>query len=419
MTDWKNRIVGQGEEDPRKIVGNPRNWRIHPLAQGRGLEGVLGEIGWIAPVTINRTTGYCLDGHLRVALAVKRGAKSVPVQYVELNEAEEALALATLDPLSAMAETDADKLGELLEQIQTDDAAVEALLAGVAERAGIEADEDIPEDPGPQVDRAEELQEKWRVQRGQVWQIGKHRLMCGDSTSEQDVGRLMGEARAGLMNTDPPYGVGYANDERPHPGVAKPRVAKDEFHDEELQRFLESAFGAAVHKALLPNAAWYLWHAHLTQGFFAAAAAAAAAVILHRQIIWVKPVLLLGRGQYHWKHEPCFMGWVRGHEPPDYGLGNGERVQTTVWEISPISAAERREFNHSTPKPVGLFTIPIIKHLRQNEACYDPFTGTGPQFVAAEQTGRICYGMEIEPKYCAVTLERLALMGLEPRLCNA
>jgi hypothetical protein len=189
--------------------------------------------------------------------------------------------------------------------------------------------------------------------------------------------------------------------------VAKPRVANDKLQEEKLQAFLEAAFGPAANIALAPNAAWYLWHAHLTQGFFAAAAAAvAAAVILHRQIIWVKPVLLLGRGQYHWKHEPCFMGWVRGHEPPDYGRGNGERDQTTVWEIASVTQAERKKFDHSTPKPVGLFAIPIIKHLRREEICYDPFAGSGPQVIAAEQLERRCYGMEIDPRYCDVIVER-------------
>jgi site-specific DNA-methyltransferase (adenine-specific) len=183
-------------------------------------------------------------------------------------------------------------------------------------------------------------------------------------------------------------------------------VANDALCDAELQSFLESAFRAATGAALADNAAWYLWHAHLTQGFFAAAAAAAANVVLHRQIIWVKPVLLLGRGQYHWKHEPCFMGWVEGHQPPDYGLGKGERTQTTVWEIASVTQAERKEFNQSTPKPVGLFSTPIIKHLLPTEIAYDPFAGTGPQVIAAEQLGRRCYAMDIAPACCQCIIDR-------------
>lgn len=246
---------------------------------------------------------------------------------------------------------------------------------------------------------------------GDLFELGMHRLLCGDCTVAGDVARLMGPERAGLMNIDPPYGVAYANDDRPNPGVAKPRVAKprvakDELRDATLQTFLESAFKAAAAHALAPNAAWYLWHAHLTQGFFAAAAAAAANVVLHRQIIWVKPVLLLGRGQYHWKHEPCFMGWVEGHQPPDYGLGNGERTQTTVWEIDSVTQAERKEFNHSTPKPVGLFTQPLVKHLKSGEIAFDSFAGSGPQFIAAQQLDRCCFGLEVEPRFCQVIIDR-------------
>lgn len=231
--------------------------------------------------------------------------------------------------------------------------------------------------------------------------VGQHRLLCGDSTSAEDVRRLMGGQKAGLIATDPPYGISYDSATLHEHGVSYAKIDGDHHEDEALQAFLEKVFHCAL-KAILPNAAWYLWHAMLTQGFFAAAAAAAAHVILHRQIIWVKPVLVFGRGQYHWRHELCFMGWVKGHPPPNLT----GYTDTTVWEVTGVSQAERREFNHSTPKPVELFRRPILKHLQPGEICYEPFAGSGPQFVAAELTGRLCFGLEIDPAYTDVIVAR-------------
>ena len=209
--------------------------------------------------------------------------------------------------------------------------------------------------------------------------------------------------KAGLMATDPPYGVAYNNAERPNPGIAKPRIANDELiSGPQMQEFLESMLVAALPSMEL-TAAFYFWHPMLTQGtYVAAAAAAAAGILIHRQIIWVKPGLLLGRGDYHWRHELCFYGWQQGNRPPFYGPRN----QDTVLEIGNVTSKERKEMNHATPKPVALWEKPLNNHTRIGEICYEPFAGSGTQFIAAEQLKRICYGMEIEPKYCDVIVSR-------------
>ena len=139
MSRWQNRIVGHGDEDPSQLLANPRNFRIHPKTQQDAVAGVLEEVGWVQSVIVNRTTGHLIDGHLRVSIALRDDEPTIPVVYVELSEDEEALILATLDPLAALAGTDRQKLEELLSEVGTGSADVQALLAGMARDAGIAA----------------------------------------------------------------------------------------------------------------------------------------------------------------------------------------------------------------------------------------------------------------------------------------
>ncbi|MEP6872660.1 MAG: hypothetical protein ABI939_12545, partial [Anaerolineaceae bacterium] len=205
---WRNRISGHGEEAPDQLLANPRNWRIHPKAQQDTLAGVLSEVGWVSEVIVNQRSGFVVDGHLRVAMAIGKGEPSIPVTYVDLSPEEEALVLLTLDPIAAMAVAGKEQLEALLAEAMTEDEAVKALLGDLASANGI-AGPEPPPDPGAQMDRAEELQRKWGTERGQVWIVGEHRVMCGDSTDSGDVGRLCAGGLARLMVTDPPYGVNY------------------------------------------------------------------------------------------------------------------------------------------------------------------------------------------------------------------
>jgi DNA modification methylase len=390
-----------------RLREDPANARAHDERNVQAIARSLERFGQQKPIVAMRD-GRVIAGNGTLRAARSLGWTRLAVAFFDSEDEAQARAYGLADNRSAeLAGWDWPKLEDALKLVAVGGFDLEADLAfGKSDLDSILLDwqrgmaKEIVEDEVPAVP-PEPV-----TRPGDLYRLGDHRLLCGDSTDSEAVALLMGGDRAGLMNTDPPYGVAYANDDRPGVKTAKPRVANDQLHDKELQAFLEGAFRSAASHALREDAAWYLWHAHLTQGFFAAAAAAAANVVLSRQIIWVKPVLLLTRGQYHWKHEPCFFGWIRGHQPPDYGRGGGERDQTTVWEIGQISRAEREEFNHSTPKPVGLFAIPIMKHLKPGEVCYEPFAGTGPQFIAAEQLGRKCYGMEIEPRHCDVIVAR-------------
>ncbi len=391
-------------------IASLKPWKANPRNNDEAVASVVRSIerfGYTNPVLVRRADNRIIAGHTRIKALQQVGETHAPVIFLDLGATDADLYAIFDNKSTENTPWDPPKLADLFANLV--ELKADVTLTGFSPEEIQGYTGAGSSEPDPKDDVVPEPPKKAITKPGDLWILGEHRLLCGDSTKVEDVERVMGGEKAGLMNTDPPYGIAY--DSRAlHPNAgrqlpARP-IANDDLVDEKLQQFLESAFSAAVDEALKTDAAWYLWHAHLTQGFFAAAAAAAANVVLHRQIIWVKPVLVFGRGQYHWKHEPCFMGWVQGNQPPDYGLGNGERTQTTVWEIASVTQAERKEFDHSTPKPVELFTIPIVKHLKTGELCYEPFAGSGPQFIAAEKLGRRCYGMEIDPVYCDVIVAR-------------
>ncbi len=244
---------------------------------------------------------------------------------------------------------------------------------------------------------------------GDLYHLGNHRLLCGDSTKPDDVARVMGSDKAGLMNTDPPYGIAYTDEARVAADRAHVRqqretkwaggIENDELtRGPELQAFLEKQIRASL-PHLAPHCAFYLWHPMLTQGTFFAAAAAAD-ILIHRQIIWVKPSLLFGFGDYHWRHELCFYGWIRGKRPEFFGARN----QTSVWEITHDTSNGNR--NHPTQKPVELFTVPMENHLRPGEVAFEPFSGSGSQIIAGEVTGRRVRAIELDPRYVDVAVAR-------------
>jgi len=286
---------------------------------------------------------------------------------------------------------------------------VRRLLDEVATEAGINLSGPLPEDPGPEWDRAEELREIWGVALGQVWELGEHRLACGDCTDRAVVERVMRGEKAGLFATDPPYGANAGNIGFTAQRDDVEAITKDDLEGLEMQAFLEEVFGTWI-PYLKDDCAWYLWHPMLTQGYFAAAAAAAD-LIISRQIIWKKEQFIFGRGDYHWRHELCFYRWRQGHRPPFYG----ERNQDTVWEVS--WGVKRSEIGHPTAKPPELFAKPMRNHCRRGDVCAEPFCGSGSQIIAAEGLGVRCRAIEISPAYVGICLQRFYDMThSEPRL---
>lgn len=388
---WANRIVGSGEEAPDQLMANPRNWRIHPKAQQEALAGVLDRVGWVGGVLVNRRTGFLVDGHLRVELALSRGEASVPVSYVDLTEEEEAYVLASHDPIGSMAATDSAKLEELMADVALDNAALEAHL--VSFLAGPKAPTGDPEYVPP-------VQPETYVQPGDLWLLGDHRLLCGDATKPEDVARLLGDARPSLMVTDPPYGVEYDPEWR---------ARYKQRHGERTDGY---ALGVVTNDdrvdwraawALSPASVAYVWHSGL-HGAVAQESLEAEGFVMRAVIIWVKQRPIFGQGHYHWQHEPCFYavrkgataGWV------------GPTFDSTVWEVNTLGgylqAGEADQATeHSTQKPVEVMQRPMRYH---EGDVYEPFLGSGTTLIAAEQVGRRCFAMELAPRYVQVAIER-------------
>ena len=402
----RDRVVELRRVPAGSLLPSPKNWRRHPKAQADALRGLLSEIGYADALLARETPEglMLIDGHLR---AETTPDVVVPVLVLDVDEAEADKLLLSLDPLAAMAEGDADALRALLEQVETDSDAVKKMLNDMAKEYGAQVGPKPLDDPGPKFDEAEELRKKWDVESGQLWLLGEHRLLCGDSTSVTDVTRLMNGERAVLFATDPPYLVGY--DGMNHPGT-RPKTntdwsgtygtSWDEADAKQNSELYDRFIRVAVDIAILPNAAWYCWHASRRQRMVEEAWEKSGAFV-HQQIVWSKPNRpILTRSWYLWSHEPCFFGWLKGKKPPKETVDYGR----TVWEIYGLNNAERPD--HPTPKPLDCFAIPMRQHTKVGDLCYEPFSGSGSQIIAGEREGRRVYAMEISPVYVAVTLDR-------------
>jgi DNA modification methylase len=400
--NWRSRIIGHGEEAPDQLLANPANWRIHPKAQQDALAGVLGEIGWVQSVIVNKRTGHLVDGHLRVSLALRDDAKTIPVVYVDLSPDEEALVLATIDPLAAMAVTDGAELSELLTVAGTNNPDVQSLLESLSVQATKalgkleSSDQEVPPPPA-----------RPRSKSGDVWLLGRHRLLVGDATIADDWKRLMNGQSFDLMWTDPPYGVEYE-------GGTEDRLTIQNDGLATLEQLLTSAFEQAD-KCGKPGAAVYVAHPPGPNSAYFEVAFLAQGWRWHERLIWVKDSLVLGHSDYHLRHEPILFGYTKGGGRRGRGGAGwyGGNAETSVLEFDrPKSNRE-----HPTMKPIPLVAYCIQNSAPINGIVADPFAGSGTTLLAAEQTGRIGYGIEIDPKYADVICRRFETMtGTKPIL---
>ena len=385
-----------------ELIPNPKNWRTHPVAQQDALKGVLAEIGY-ADALIARETpeGLMLvDGHLR---AETTPDAEVPVLVLDINEAEADLMLATLDPLASMAGRDEGLLDDLLSTVSSDNDTVNALLQTLAN--GYEPltliepqspDEGFDVDDA--LDDAEADDYEPTVQRGEVWSMGDHRLMCGDATSEEDVLVLLDGNIPNLMITDPPYGVNYDPNWR------------NEAYEAGQLAYAASRVGLVTADTrtdwsdawrLFPGDVAYCWSAAGADCIVSGLALQSAGFEIRASVMWRKPHFPISRGHYTFQHEPCWYAVRKGQQAGWVGPTNA----STVWDISLDKnvSPDAPDGGHSTQKPLECMERPLSYH---DGDVYDPFVGSGTTIIAAERLGRRCYAMEIEPRYCDVVIQR-------------
>lgn len=425
--NWRSRIVKTGKIRADQITPHPNNPRKHPAAQREAVEASFDVLGQIAPIVINVNNGYLVDGEERSWLALSQGDDAeLDAVWVDLSDDEHLLALTTFDWLTQMAVYDRDSLDTLLQQVNTDNAALQSLLSELAEAQGVvDFDETPPGDPGAAIDRATELRDKYGVERNQVWIVGRHRIMCGDAYSETDRARLLNDKTPDMLHIDPPYGI----------NIVKPENGSLSAADGGAKAF--GSTGETKRKGISAVA-----FRNGTDNIGRVAPANIIQSNLYPVIqgddrpfdpsvfIDLAPMVIMWGANYYADKLPsraCWICWDKREDITRNNFADGELAWTNqnspmrifyhLWNGLHKGSQHGERRTHPTEKPVALFAE-IGKSYADQGVWLDLFAGTGAQVVAAEQTGATCYANEIEPLYIATILERLSQMGLTPELAT-
>ena len=383
-----------------RVFLSPSNPRVNDPAV-EPVAASLRRFGWQQPI-VARRSGEVIAGNTRLKAAKKLGLESVPVVWFEGTDLDATAYQIADNKVHEYSTWDDAALAKILQELRAEDSLegvgfsvsdIDELLRELA--AGSPGAEVT--DPGPGEPSGSPVTAK-----GELWLLGDHRLLCGDSTSAEDVARLMNGERAALLSTDAPYCVNYTGNDRPiHDG--KPS-GKDwthvyrEIDIKDLGVFMDGVLTVTL-PYLIEGTAIYWWHAHVQQPTIAAAFERHG-LLLHQVLVWVKPSAVFGHSYYRWRHEPCAFGWVQGSKPR-HGVGQLD----TVWEADWDGKARFSGF-HPTSKPTKLFEIPIEQHTPPGAICLEPFSGSGSQIIAAEKLRRRCFAMELQPVFVDGTIER-------------
>lgn len=372
--------------DINKLIPYVNNARTHNAQQINKLRSSLREFGFINPVIIDRDFNV-IAGHGRIMAAKEEGINEVPCVFVDyLTEAQKKAYILADNRMAMDAGWDEELLKVEIEALQAEDFDLSLTGFDESELAGFFDTADDAKDDDFDVDA--ELEKPPVTKSGDLWLLGNHRLLCGDSTKEENYTLLMNGKKANLVVTDPPYNVNYQ-------GTAG-KIKNDNLENDKFYQFLFDAF-TCMEKAMANDASIYVFHAD-TEGLNFRKAFADAGFYLSGTCIWKKQSLVLGRSPYQWQHEPCLFGWKKNGKHRWYS----DRKQTTIWEFD----KPKKNGDHPTMKPVPLIAYPIKNSSMSNCIVLDPFLGSGSTLIACEQTKRICYGIELDEKFVDVIVNR-------------
>ncbi len=374
--------------DINTLIPYARNARTHSDTQIAQIAASIREFGFLSPVIVSED-GTILCGHGRFYAAQKLGLKKVPcIKESHLTETQKRAYILADNKLSLNAGWDAEMLAVELSELQNDDFDLSLIGFDENELADLFAD-DEKKAKDDNFDLSAALEKAAFVEKGDIWTVGRHCLMCGDATNSNDVTRLMGGKKANLIVTDPPYGVSFKSSD----GLS---IQNDSIKGDDFYNFLLSAFQNMATN-LESGGSAYVFHAD-TEGLNFRKAFIDAGFHLAGVCIWVKNSLVLGRSDYQWQHEPVLFGWKKGGKHRWYA----DRKQTTIWNYD----KPKRNKNHPTSKPLDLLGYPICNSSQENGIILDLFGGSGSTLIACEQTNRVCYMMELDEKYASVILRR-------------
>lgn len=373
-------------------VGSIRPYANNPRDNDPAVDAVAASLrafGWQQPLVLDEQ-GVIIVGHTRYKAALKLGMTEVPVHVARGLTPEQARAYRLADNQTAtLATWDDGKLA--LELMALQGADYDLSLTGFPEDELLRLLTAPPAEPLADPDHVPDPPADPVTRPGDLWLLGRHRLLCGDATKPADLARLLPDGPADLLLTDPPYNVAYEGKT-----AAALTIANDAMDPAAYRAFLTGALAAAgLH--LRPGGAFYLWHAD-TAGLDVRLSCADAGFRVRQCLVWVKSVLVLGRQDYQWKHEPCLYGWADGAAH----TWLADRAQTTVLEFDKPA----RSADHPTTKPADLFAYLIGNSCPPGGLVLDPFGGSGTSLVAAEQTGRAAALVELDPRYCDVVVSR-------------